>query len=89
MWEGIKRLVGSGVKMLHFGRTSMDDDGLRRFKLSWGAGEETIEYFKFALGPNLWVNGCRNERVFHKGLFRRLPLRVNRFAGALVYPHLD
>jgi Acetyltransferase (GNAT) domain len=89
MWEGIKRLIGRGVKTLHFGRTSIDDNGLRRFKLSWGAGEETIEYFKFALGANMWVNGCRNERVFHRGLFRRLPLRVNRFAGALVYPHLD
>ena len=89
MWEGIKRLIGSGVKTLHFGRTSIGDDGLRRFKLSWGAGEETIEYFKFALGANMWVNGSRNERVFHRGLFRRLPLRINRFAGALVYPHLD
>jgi len=85
----IKRLIGSGVKTLHFGRTSIGDDGLRRFKLSWGAGEETIEYFKFALGANMWVNGSRNERVFHRGLFRRLPLRINRFAGALVYPHLD
>ena len=89
MWEGIKRLISSGVKTLDFGRTAMNDNGLRRFKLSWGTDESIIEYFKFALGPNVWVNSCRNARGFSTGLFRRLPLRVNRLAGALVYPHLD
>ena len=89
MWEGIKRLISSGVKTLDFGRTAINDNGLRRFKLSWGTDESIIEYFKFALGPNVWVNNCRNAHDFSTGLFRRLPLRVNRLAGALVYPHLD
>jgi hypothetical protein len=89
MWEGIKKLISSGVKTLHFGRTSVDNEGLRRFKLSWGTQEETVEYFKFALGPNVWINGCNNTPEFQSQLFRRLPLRVNRLAGGLVYPHLD
>ena len=89
MWEGIKRLVGQGLKTLHFGRTSIENDGLRRFKLSWGTKEEIIEYFRFVLGPNTWVNSCRNAPEFYNQLFRRLPLPVNRLAGALIYPHLD
>jgi len=89
MWEGIKRLAGKGLKTLHFGRTSVENDGLRRFKLSWGTKEEIIEYFRFAFGPNMWVNSCRNASEFHNRLFRRLPLAVNRVAGALIYPHLD
>jgi lipid II:glycine glycyltransferase (peptidoglycan interpeptide bridge formation enzyme) len=89
MWEGIRRLAGQGLKTLHFGRTSVENDGLRRFKLSWGTKEEISEYFRFAFGPNMWVNSCRNAPEFYKQLFRRLPLAVNRVAGALIYPHLD
>jgi lipid II:glycine glycyltransferase (peptidoglycan interpeptide bridge formation enzyme) len=89
MWEGIKRLTGKGLKTLHFGRTSVDNDGLRKFKLSWGTKEEIIEYFRFAFRPNMWVNRCRNASQFHNRLFRRLPLAVNRVAGTLIYPHLD
>jgi lipid II:glycine glycyltransferase (peptidoglycan interpeptide bridge formation enzyme) len=89
MWEGIKRLASNGVKVLHFGRTAINNNGLRRFKLSWGTEEEIIEYFKFALGPNMWVNNGPYAHDFHNKLFRRLPLRINRLAGAVVYPHLD
>jgi len=89
MWEGIKRLTGKGLKTLHFGRTSVDNDGLRKFKLSWGTKEEIIEYFRFAFRPNMWVNSYRNASQFHNRIFRRLPLAVNRLAGTLIYPHLD
>src|ERR1700737_24576 len=64
MWEGIKRLVGKGLKTLHFGRTSLSDDGLRRFKLSWGTDEEMIQYFRFAFGPSMWVNNGRKASGF-------------------------
>ncbi len=89
MWEAIKRLVGKGLKTLHFGRTSVSNDGLRRFKLSWGTEEEAIEYFRFAFGPDMWVNGYRNASEFGNQLFRKLPLAINRLAGTLIYPHLD
>jgi CelD/BcsL family acetyltransferase involved in cellulose biosynthesis len=89
MWEGIKRLVGIGLKTLHFGRTSLNNDGLRRFKLSWGTEEELIEYFRFAIRADMWVNSPDNARAFHNRLFCRLPLPINRLAGALIYPHLD
>jgi lipid II:glycine glycyltransferase (peptidoglycan interpeptide bridge formation enzyme) len=89
MWEGIRRLAGQGLKTLHFGRTSIENDSLRRFKLSWGTKEEIIEYFRFAFRPNMWVNSCRNASQFDNRLFRRLPLVVNRVAGGLIYPHLD
>jgi CelD/BcsL family acetyltransferase involved in cellulose biosynthesis len=89
MWEGIKRLAGIGLKTLHFGRTSLSKDGLRRFKLSWGTEEEMIEYFRFAIGPDVWVNSRDNAHAFHNRLFCRLPLPINRLAGALIYPHLD
>ena len=89
MWEGIKHLIGKGLKTLHFGRTSIDNEGLRRFKLSWQAQEEAIEYFRFALKAKTWLNSRRNASGFHNHIFRRLPPVVNQMAGALIYPHLD
>src|SRR5437762_11961033 len=46
MWQGIQFLARNGVEKLHFGRTDCENDGLRRFKLSWGTKEETIDYFR-------------------------------------------
>lgn len=89
MWEGIKRLAGMGLQTLHFGRTAIGDGGLRRFKLSWGTEEEAIEYFRFALGAQVWEADCPNGSGLHNQLFRRLPLMVNRIAGSLIYSHLD
>jgi CelD/BcsL family acetyltransferase involved in cellulose biosynthesis len=89
MWEAIKLLLRDGAGMLHFGRTSLDNDGLRRFKLGWGTVEEMIEYFQFDIGAQAWKSNGRNGSGFHNNIFRRLPLALNRFAGALIYPHLD
>jgi lipid II:glycine glycyltransferase (peptidoglycan interpeptide bridge formation enzyme) len=89
MWEGIQELVRQGRKTLHFGRTSTDNDGLRRFKLSWRPQEDVLEYFRFALKTKTWLNSGRNASGFHNQFFRSFPLAVNRIAGALIYPHLD
>jgi hypothetical protein len=89
MWEGIKRLAGTGLKTMHFGRTAIGADGLRRFKLSWGTEEETIEYFRFALGSHVWEVNRYNGSGLHNQLFRRLPLMVNRIVGSVIYSHLD
>jgi len=89
MWEGIKLLMEGGASMLHFGRTSLDNHGLRRFKLGWGTVEEAIEYFKFDIGAGAWKSGGHNGSGFHNNVFRKLPLVLNRFAGAVIYPHLD
>lgn len=89
MWEAIKFLARNGCKTLHFGRTSLDNDGLRRFKAGWGALEETMEYFKFDTKTEAWKITRDSGSGFHNKIFRRLPLAINRLAGAVIYPHLD
>jgi lipid II:glycine glycyltransferase (peptidoglycan interpeptide bridge formation enzyme) len=37
MWEAIRHFSRAGLKKLNLGRTSLDNDGLRRFKLGWNA----------------------------------------------------
>jgi Acetyltransferase (GNAT) domain len=89
IWQGIQLLARTGVEKLHFGRTDCENDGLRRFKLSWNTQEETIDYFRVdpsgrPCSPPIQCNGG-----LHKRIFGRLPLVFNRLAGSILYPHLD
>ena len=89
MWEGIRTLSERGFATLDFGRTSLANEGLRRFKLSWATIEETVAYCKFDTASHAWVKSRDRAAGIHSSLFRNLPLPLNRLAGRLLYPHLD
>jgi hypothetical protein len=89
MWQGIQLLARTGVEKLHFGRTDCENDGLRRFKLSWDTQEETIDYFRVDPSGRQCPTPVRREGGLHKRIFGRLPLAFNRLAGSILYPHLD
>ena len=89
MWLGIQFLARDRAEKLHFGRTECEDDGLRRFKLSWGTQEETIDYFRVDPSGRKSLVGAPSGSGYHNKIFAMLPLAVNRLAGALIYPHLD
>ena len=74
MWNAIQVLAQKGFESLYFGRTSLENNGLRRFKLAWGTVEETIEYFRFDTGSNDWTTGRDNVSGFHNAVFRDCPL---------------
>jgi hypothetical protein len=89
MWRGIQFLARNGTEKLHFGRTACENDGLRRFKLSWGTEEDTIDYFRVdPLGRQCLI-AAPHDSGFHTRIFGRLPLVFNRLAGSIIYPHLD
>ncbi len=88
MWRGIQFLARNGAEKLYFGRTACENDGLRRFKLSWHTEEETIDYFRVDPSGRQCLN-ARHDSGFHKRVFGRLPLVFNRLAGSMIYPHLD
>jgi hypothetical protein len=89
MWQGIQFLAHNGVEKLHFGRTDCENDGLRRFKLSWGTEEEIIHYFRVDPSVRNCLVPAPSDSGFHKKIFARLPLVLNRLAGSMIYPHLD
>ena len=89
MFEAIRYLAEGGAEVLHFGRTERENQGLRRFKLSWGATEEKIDYARFDTASASWKHSCDRRSTFHKPFFRALPASLNRLAGAMIYPHLD
>jgi Acetyltransferase (GNAT) domain len=87
MWAAIKEFVRRGAKHLDLGRTSSGNEGLRKFKLGWGAGEHTIEYVKYDLQKNEFVAGVDETSGWHTRIFRRLPMRLSRAIGAGLYKH--
>jgi CelD/BcsL family acetyltransferase involved in cellulose biosynthesis len=89
MAEAINFLADSSVRTLDFGRTDKTNEGLRRFKLSWGASEEEISYGKFRISTDNWVRPRTHISSLPNRIFRALPGPLNRLAGVLLYPHLD
>ena len=87
MWEAIKRYARQGVKSMHLGRTSIENEGLRRFKLGWGAAEQKIEYVKFDLRKNKFVTDVDETGGWHTRVFSVLPIGLSRLIGAALYRH--
>jgi hypothetical protein len=87
MWEAIKWYLRNGMKKLHLGRTSLANEGLRRFKLGWGAAEEKIEYFKYDLRTEKFVTDSDEAFGWHNRIFQWLPGFASRMAGNMLYRH--
>ena len=89
LWEGIQFLIKTGSQSLHLGRTSLDNSGLRKFKLGWAVTEQMLHYFRFDVARNSWLSTSSRPGTWHKTVFGRLPLKINQLAGAMIYPQLD
>jgi hypothetical protein len=87
MWTAIKEFVRRGAKHLDLGRTSLGNDGLRNFKLGWGAKEAKIEYVKFDLNKNEFVADKDETSGWHTRVFRRTPVFLARAIGSALYKH--
>lgn len=89
MWQAMKWFADHGFASLHLGRTSLANEGLRRFKLGLGAREEKIAYCKYDFVGRTFVTDTDRVAGRYNRLFGRLPLPLLRLAGALLYPHLS
>lgn len=87
-WTAIRFYANHDYRTLDFGRTSLGNEGLRRFKLGWGAAESRAAYLKYDLRRNRFVTDRDLASGWHNALFRRLPLPVLRWVGAQLYRHL-
>ena len=87
MWEAMKWLARNSAVSLHLGKTSLANEGLRRFKLNLGASEERIEYAKFDLRSKRFAVETDGITGWHNRVFRALPMFMSRRAGELLYKH--
>jgi hypothetical protein len=88
MWEAIQFYAAQGCGELDLGRTSLSQDGLRRFKRGWGAAESIIAYEKYDFARANFVEENDLASGWHTACFRRAPRGLLRLIGKLVYPHL-
>jgi hypothetical protein len=72
--------VELGLQSFDWGRTDLQDEGLRRFKASWGSKETDLMYTRLGALP-----APASTHRFARELIRRSPSSVCRAAGALLY----
>jgi lipid II:glycine glycyltransferase (peptidoglycan interpeptide bridge formation enzyme) len=87
VWEGIRRLVAGGYRVLDLGRTSFHNDGLRRFKLGWGAEERLLFSFRVRVPDGTVIPLRDSAHAWHTKILRRLPVPLLRLAGEIIYPY--
>jgi hypothetical protein len=88
MWEAIRRYAGEGFTSLDFGRTSISNEGLRRFKLSWGTEERKLEYLRCDLRRMQYVRNRNDKDGGLHMLYKFVPVLLSRAVGSLLYKHI-
>jgi CelD/BcsL family acetyltransferase involved in cellulose biosynthesis len=83
-WEAIRWACERGYETFDFGRSDLDNQGLREFKNGWGTREEHLSYTGIGGAPV----GLPSERVQRAigGIIRRSPPWVCRALGTAFYP---
>lgn len=88
MWEAIRHYSQQGYKTLNFGRTDLENEGLRRFKKSWGAVEKVMCYYKYNLEDDSFTKSAAKPGAGFQKLAQRLPVWMLKPVGALLYRHM-
>jgi CelD/BcsL family acetyltransferase involved in cellulose biosynthesis len=87
MAEAIRWHCEHGFKRLDFGRTEIENKGLREFKRSWGAEELPLSYtYLSRSSPQARTAPSLRERVMSTTI-KRSPAFVGRLAGEVLYRH--
>ena len=88
MWHGVQWYARAGFERLDFGRTDKANEGLRRFKLGWGAEERSVEYFKYDLRAKRFVPGKDGSSQMREQIVKRIPIPMARIIGSVLYRHV-
>lgn len=86
LWSGIQEAKKRGYELFDFGRTDLDTDGLRKFKLGWGTIEEPLFYSYYPKVPK----GSKFKFIKDKivsPIIRNSPKLVCRWSGELLYKY--
>ena len=89
LWRALQHLLRSGATELNFGKTSLSNEGLCRFKRSWGATEYLIRYARYSLPERKFVKMTDLSSGAQARIFALLPVCVSRWIGRAVYSHLS
>jgi hypothetical protein len=83
--EAVQHAIETGCDTLDFGRTELDNDGLRRFKRQLGGQEVELAYSWLGAAPA--ARSVRNVSRLQRAAIRKAPPAFGRVLGAAVYRH--
>jgi CelD/BcsL family acetyltransferase involved in cellulose biosynthesis len=86
LWRAMHLGAEAGHRSLDLGRCELDNEGLRRFKLLWGAREERIGYYHYPSNPGgTALLQARPARLALSLFVRHAPAFALQAAGGLLY----
>ena len=87
-WNAIRTACERGYRWFDFGRTDAGQEGLRAFKLSWGAREEPLVYRALGDAPEQSTDTDRPANRLLAAVIRRGPAMVCRATGEVLYRYV-
>jgi hypothetical protein len=88
IWTAIRHYAKDDYKLMSFGRTDLNAEGLREFKNAWGTTEHIIKYYHYDLGKDKFVTHYAQSRETYSRIFSKLPIPLLKIAGTLLYRHV-
>jgi hypothetical protein len=89
LWrEVFKKFFELGFKTIDFGRTSLDNQGLRRFKLGWGTKEQLISYYRYSYIKDKFITESIGKFSIYKKVLQRTPIFISKQIGQMLYKHM-
>jgi hypothetical protein len=88
MWKGISWFRQNGYEKLCFGRTELENPGLRQYKMGWGTEEKTLPYFKFDLQKMEFTIHHNKRSALSSKIFQRIPIPALNLTGSILYRHM-
>lgn len=89
LWEAIRWYANNGFAAMHFGRTSVENDGLRKYKIGWATTESKLEYFRYDIPKKTFVTVVDRAEGSQNKWMSRVPRPLFDLAGRILYRHLS
>ena len=86
-WTAIRWACENGFHTFDFGRTSLDNQGLREFKGGWGSREEPLIYSLISDRQPKHTSGRLSLNRMLSATIRRSPAWVCQALGELLYKY--
>jgi hypothetical protein len=88
MWEALKWYRERGFKTLNLGRTEAENRGLLQHKRGWGASESQLNYIRYDIKREAYLQKTLKKSGFPERLFCRTPVGILRLVSHVFYRHV-
>jgi len=88
MHHAIQWSIQNGYREFCFGRTEPFHEGLIRFKEGWGTQGHHLNYYKFDLRKDSFIQDGQKKNRDGYFIFREMPVPLLKMAGNLLYRHI-